>query len=445
VSKGIILVIDDDREMRDSLRTLLSSHGFEVHLQSGVQNTLQFLQSNSVDTILCDVRMPGMGGLDLLEQLDPENEVPLVLMSAHGDISMAVQALHDGAFTFLEKPFDPKLLLTTLEKTTEHGQLRKRERRLRERLSELSELDRILLGESTAIHRLREDITDVADSPANVLIVGETGTGKELVAKAIHDLSSNSGGSFVAVDCAMASADQFDATVFGSDLGGTGLLKRAHQGTLFLDEIGAMSLQFQPKLLRAIETQEFFAVGSDQPTRSEFRLISATSNNLADDLKSGTFRQDLMFRLNTVTLEIPSLRTRGEDILLLYQYFLEHFSNIYTVELPSMSANDMSAIMTYDWPGNIRELRNLCERQVLLSRKETVSVTDAINFGRDTEEIPETLREAVAAFERQLIAKALINNDGRMDDVADALGIGRRTLNEKIVKLGLDKERILSK
>ncbi len=444
MNKGTILVIDDDREMRDSLRTLLSNHGFDVHLQSGAQNTVQFLQSNNVDTILCDVRMPGMSGLELLEQMVREDEAPLVLMSAHGDISMAVQALHDGAFTFLEKPFDPKLLLSTLDKTTEHGQLRRRERRLRERLAELAELDRVLLGESPALRRLRDDVSDIADSPANVLIVGETGTGKELVAKAIHDLSSNSGGAFVAVNCAMTSAEQFDVTLFGMGQGRSGLLSRADQGTLFLDELGAMAPQFQPKLLRAIETQEFLSVGSDEPKRSHFRLISAASTNLAEALTNGDFRQDLLFRLNTVTLELPPLRARGEDIPFLHRHFLEHFANVYSVEVPSVTADDISAIMTHEWPGNIRELRNLCECQILLSRRGGVSVADAINFGHDIEKTPETLREAVAAFERQLITKALLKNDGRMDDVAEVLGIGRRTLNEKIVKLGLNKERILS-
>ncbi|MEM7303049.1 MAG: sigma-54 dependent transcriptional regulator [Pseudomonadota bacterium] len=444
MGKATILVIDDDRELRDSLQLLLQKDGFDVATQSGARDTETYLQNNDVDAVLCDVRMPGVTGLELLERLGPDPSVPLVLMSAHGDIAMAVEAVHNGAFTFLEKPFDPRQLLGVLARASEHGQLRKSEQRLRERLNELGSLDRILIGESPAVMKVRNDIADIAESPANVLIAGETGTGKELVARAIHDLSANSAGRFVDVNCAIASDGAFEQTLFGAKNGQTGLLLGADSGTLFLDEIGTMPLVFQPKLLRAIESRQFYAVGSDEPTKSDFRLIAASGTDLGEMVAEGNFRQDLLFRLNTIVLELPPLRTRGEDIALLYTHFLNHFSSVYGIEAPSSTAEDLSTVLAYEWPGNVRELRNVCERQLLLSQRERASVSDAIRFGKEFSGMPETLREAVATFERQLISRALIKNAGRMDDVADELGIGRRTLNEKIVKLGIDKDTVLA-
>lgn len=443
MNRGHILVIDDDSAMRDSLKTLLQSHGFTVDLRASARDCVTTLDAGDIDTVLCDVRMPGMTGLDLLKQLGPDPAVPLVLMSAHGDIAMAVQALHDGAFTFFEKPFEPKHLLKVLDRTVDYGRLKRREGRLRQRLGELVKLDRLLLGESEAIVQLRDRVIDIADSAANVLIIGETGTGKELVSRGIHDMSSRADGPFVAINCALASTGKFDATLFGERDHPDALFQQADGGTLFLDEVDAMPLSLQAQVLRTLETGEFLPLGAAHPQKSDFRLISAAGLRLEERVERAEFRADLLFRINTVTLELPPLRSRGEDIVLLYHHFLAHFAALYEVELPETRVEDIATIMTHPWPGNVRELRSVCERQILLSKRGGASLSQVLDFADAADGMPETLREAVATFERQIIAKSLLEHEGRMDDVATALGIGRRTLNEKIVKLGLDKDAIL--
>lgn len=439
-----ILVIDDDREMRDSLGTLLDSGGFEVDLRSGAEGVVEFLDDDPVDVILCDVRMPGMTGLDLQQALKSHSTIPLVLMSAHGDIPMAVSAIQDGAYSFLEKPFDPRRLLSLLGNAARMNKLSRTTQRLKARLADLSGLDRILLGESESIRAIRREIEDLSDNNANVLLIGETGTGKELVARALHDLGPRSAEPFVPINCAALPIAQFEETLFGHADGPIGFLDRADGGTLFLDELGAIPLEMQAKLLRVLETKEFVPVGSTRPHEADFRIVSAGNEKLEPALSDGTFREDLYFRLNTFVLSLPALRDRREDIELLYAHFVSLFASTYEVAAPPLTSDDLAALMGHEWPGNVRELRSVAERRVLAARRGGGSAAEALARDGDYGDVPETLREAVAAFERQLIARALATHQGRMDAVAEALGIGRRTLNEKIVKLGLDKDAILN-
>jgi DNA-binding NtrC family response regulator len=443
-----ILVIDDDREMRDSLKHLLESANFEVQTLSRAEQVLSQLENSPYDVILSDVRMPGMTGVELLQSLKsapgPFSLIPLVLMSAHGDIQMAVEAIQSGAYSFLEKPFDPRRLIRLLENAARMNQLTQNEARLKARLSDLSGLDRILIGQTVQISSLREDILDLADSDVNVMILGETGSGKELVARALHDLGSRASAPFVAINCAAIPLNQFEETLFGNANGSSGYLQQADGGTLFIDELGAIPPEVQAKLLRVIDKKEYAPVGSADIKQSDFRIISAGNEAFEAQIDDKEFREDLYFRLNSVVLKLPALRERRDDIPLLFSHFAAQFAQTYEIEAPVASPDDIAALLAHDWPGNVRELRSVAERRVLSARRGVGSVASALSRESGKEDIPDTLREAVAVFERQLIAKALATHQGRMDAVAESLGIGRRTLNEKIVKLGLNKDDVLN-
>jgi DNA-binding NtrC family response regulator len=438
-----VLVIDDDRGLRDSLCDLLESGGFDVEALPRASGVLEKLASYGPDVILCDVRMPGVTGIELLEMLQGKTSVPMVLMSAHGDISMAVSAMQDGAYSFVEKPFDPRHLLKLLEDAATLYRLSRDSERLKARLADLTGLDRVLLGATKNIVSLREEILDLSESDANVMLRGETGSGKELVARALHDLGARAGGPFVPINCAAIPLMTFEETLFGSPDMPDGLLAQADGGTLFLDELGAIPTEAQAALLRVIETRHYTPVGSTQVRQSGFRVVSAGNEKLEDALKAGALREDFFFRLNTVVLTIPALRERRDDIPLLYANFLDQFAVIYEITSPGITSDDLATLLAHPWPGNVRELRSVAERRILAARRGVGSVASALQLDSRDDDVPDTLREAVAGFERQLIARALTTHQGRMDAVAEALGIGRRTLNEKIVKLGLNKDEVL--
>lgn len=397
------------------------------------------------DVILSDVQMPGMNGLMLLDALRQTDAPPLVLMTAHGHVSMAVDAIQRGAFSFVEKPFDSVQLLSLLDQAATRHVLVKSAQRMRERLATLSGLDRIYIGISEQAVSLRHQVLDLADIDAPVLLCGETGTGKELIARALHDLGPRAGLPFVALSCATIPAPDFWATMFGVPGQSPGMLAAAGAGTLFLDEVGACPLEVQAQLLRVLETRTFTPAGDthDRPLRA--RIVSATNADLEDGVATGRFRRDLLYRLNPLTLRLPALRGRPADMPLLLTHFTAQFARIYACPCPDLTEPDLAALLVHDWPGNIRELRNVAERWVLSCRRGVVPLAQAIQQVTIGLAVPATLREAVAVFERELLARALIEHDGRMDDVATALGIGRRTLNEKIVKLGLDKAAVLAR
>ena len=437
-----ILVVEDDKLMRSSLVELLEASGWCVKDVPRATRVAECLNEFQPDVILSDVRMPGMSGLELLHSLDALFAPPLVLISAHGDIPMAVQAIQDGAYSFIEKSYEPQRLLTILRHAAEQSRMKKSNQRLKDRLLRLSGLDRVLLGKTPGIAGLRRDILEFIDADAPVLILGETGTGKELVANALHDLSDCSDRPFMALNCATLSPDTFEAEMFGAQ-GCKGRLLEAAGGTLFLDQVCSCPLPVQAKLLRVIEDKQIFPVGSTKAIPTPFRVLSATNENVEVAVKEKRLRQDLLFRINTVVLNLPALRNRRDDIMLLVTHFLDMYARAYGLAPPEITQNDLASLMAHDWPGNVRELRSVAERRVLAARHGSGTIAQAIRTNLQLDDAPDTLREAVAAFERQLIGKGIQASEGRMDVAAKALGIGRRTLNDKIVKLGLDKRSFL--
>lgn len=444
MSTSTVLVVDDDLQMRVSLEHLLESAGYQVVLaKSGVEG-LDEITKRAPDVVLSDVRMPEMDGLEFQRKVRSLSHVPVILISAHGDIPMAVSALQDGAYSFVEKPFEPRRLLAILKNAIRMKRLEDSTIALRNRLSELTDLEQILIGESAQISAVRDQIFDFALSGANVLISGETGTGKELVARALHDLGSAASAPFIAVNCATIPAEQFEKTIFGTSAYPNGLMSQADGGTLFLDELSSMPLETQAKFLRAIETKQYQRVGEVDVHQVEMRVVSATSDKRAQSNDATSFREDLLFRLNTLEIELPKLAARGADVLLLFRHYLSRLGQLYELPTPKLTNDDIAALMAYDWPGNVRELQNVAERRVLAEQRGGGSVRRAIARETEVHNFPGTLREAVATFEREVIGRAIQSEAGRMDDVAAVLGIGRRTLNEKVVKLGLDKEALLS-
>ncbi len=438
-----IVVIDDDRTMRDSLRELLTAAGWRVELLDRADRLDATAARLVPDVILSDVRMPGMDGMALLRAWTGPDAPPMVLISAHGDIPMAVEAMGLGAYSFLEKPYDARRLLKLLSNAAERHRLSLEGARLRSRLAQLSGLDRVLLGETAAIRSVRRQVLDLVDADVAVLLQGETGTGKEVVARALHDLSTRAEGPFVAVSCAAIAPGDFERFMFGEARGDAGAFERARGGTLFLDEIATLPLDQQAGLLRVIETREAVPVGGAEPVAVSLRVVSATNAPLEAEVEAGRFRADLYYRINTVILDLPTLRGRQGDIPLLFERFLAEFAALYETGVPETTPEDLSALLSHDWRGNVRELRHAAERRILAARRGEGSVSETLRREPEAGRFPTTLREASAAFEREIIARALVAAGGRMDAVAEGLGIGRRTLNEKIVKLGLDKDALL--
>ena len=296
----LVFIVDDDKSMRESLAHLLKKAGWQVETFIRGEDIISRLESNCPDVILSDVRMPGMSWLDLLQNLSGEQTPPMVLISAHGDIPTAVKAMQDGAYSFIEKPFDPHRLLAALRNGARQHRQALETARLRERLTSLSGLDRILLGETTTIKAIREEIFDLCALDAPVMLQGETGTGKDLVARALHDLGPRAGGPFVAVNCATIPLEHFEVSMFGTLGGARGTFVNADGGTLFLDEVGTTPVELQAKLLRAIETQEFTMLGADAPTAVNIRVLSASNERLESAVEEGRFRQDLFYRCSTL-------------------------------------------------------------------------------------------------------------------------------------------------
>ncbi|CAG9298103.1 sigma-54-dependent transcriptional regulator [Celerinatantimonas diazotrophica] len=437
--KQQVIVIEDDEDVCFGCVQTLKLEGIDA---IGV-DAVEKLQSLDVrefhGVIVTDIWLPGMSGLDYLQQLmgdDPE--LPVILITGHGNIETAVQAMRDGAYDFIEKPFKPEQLVAVIHRALDKRQLVMKVRSLRHQLNQSKGLESRIIGGSDAIVQLRKTIKQVAPLPTNIMLLGETGTGKDLVANCLHELSGRSG-EFVPLNCGGLPESLFESEVFGHEPGAfSGATKRrigkieyANKGTLFLDEIESMPMQMQVKFLRVLQDQKVERLGDNQPRSVDFRTVAATKANLAEMAERGEFRADLNFRLNVVTLIIPPLRERREDIPLLFAKFTQEMSERLASPVPEVDSQLMHKLMTHEWPGNVRELRNVAERFVL-----GLNVADFAN------EREYNLDDYIASFEKTLIIDELRRHDGNISQSAQVLGIPKTTLYSRIRKLGIEPRKL---
>ncbi|MGE8121111.1 sigma-54-dependent transcriptional regulator [Pseudomonas fulva] len=438
-----VMVIDDEASIRTAVEQWLSLSGFEVQVFARADDGLVHIGRDYPGVIISDVRMPGMDGLQLLERLQADDpDLPVILLTGHGDVPMAVEAMRSGAYDFLEKPFTPQHLLGSLRRALEKRQLVLENRRLHQQADLRTRLETTLLGVSPGMQQLRRQVLDLAALPVNVLIRGETGSGKEQVARCLHDVGPRASKPFVALNCAAIPEALFEAELFGHESGAftgaqgkrIGRLEYADGGTVFLDEIESMPLAQQAKLLRVIQDQKIERLGANQSIRVDLRIIAATKPDLFDEARAGRFREDLAYRLNVAELRLPPLRERREDIVLLFEHFAQAAaSRIGRTALPQ-SGLQLAQLLTHDWPGNVRELANAAERHVL-------------GLGSPMpEQAPagQSLAERVEAFEAQCLRASLRQHAGEIKAVMQDLQMPRRTLNEKMQRHGLVRDEFVN-
>ncbi len=447
--KPEIYIVDDDKTMRQSTRQWLELAGYGVRDFNRAKTVVETMDRGFNGIVISDVKMPGMDGLEFQKALaDIDPDIPVILITAHGDISMAVEAIQSGTYDFLEKPFEPERLLDSVQRAIEKRTLVMENRELRTRLNAAEGLDARLVGTNPRMRALKKQIMGLAPTPANIMIIGETGTGKEVVARCLHDWSHRKDQPFMAVNCAAIPASMAESELFGHEAGAfTGAGQRRHGkleaaagGSLFLDELSSMPMEVQGKLLRALEEKQITRLGSNTSRPLDFRLITAMNTAPAKAMENQTLRQDLYYRLNTMELTIPALRERKEDISILFSLFLERAAELYDCHPDMPGPAGYSALMAHDWPGNVRQLKSIAERYVLsnLAREERLSKLLAPELGQGPLN-GTALPEQVRLFERHLIKDALKRHAGQITNVLTELGIPRRTLNEKMAKYGLTR------
>ncbi len=452
-----VLVIDDEESVTEFLREVLEDAGYRVETATDGYRALALVQEVPPDAILLDIRMPDLDGLQVMERIQQiDGGLPVILMTAFGTTEMAIQAMKAGAFDYIVKPFNLDELLLTVKKAVTMKQLASEVEILRgnhgakRALMDLP-VD-VMIGQSPPMQAVYKTIGRVADSNVTVLIQGESGTGKELVARAIHENSERRNGPFVKINCATIPENLMESELFGYEKGAfTGAVARkpgkfelAHQGTIFLDEIGELTLSAQAKLLRVLQEKEFERVGGTQSIRVDVRILAATNKDLQRCVQEGIFREDLYFRLGVVTIWLPPLREHLEDVPALARYFLQHYSRELNKPVNDFSPAAMLLLQQYDWPGNVREPRNVCEQAVVLARGPVIMPEDLpFSLQTSSRELREavlkpgaTLKEIVADVERQVILRLREHNWNRTA-TARALGLNRRSLYAKMKEYGL--------
>ena len=433
-----VLIVEDDPHVLLGCQQALALEDIQSQGVSSAEQALALVGDNFPGIVISDIRLPGIDGLELLKRLKArDHSLPVVLITGHGDISMAVGAMRDGAYDFMEKPFSPERLVDAARRALEQRGLAREVWSLRRQLAERESLEGRIIGRSPAMQQLRELIANVADTSANVLIEGETGTGKELVARCLHDFSRRQPKQFVALNCGGLPENLFESEIFGHEANAftgagkrrIGKIEHADGGTLFLDEVESMPLNLQIKLLRVLQERTLERLGSNQSIDVDCRVIAATKSDLDQLSKVSQFRSDLYYRLNVVTLELPPLRERREDILQLFEYFLQQSSLRFDRAPPELDNQTLSSLMSHDWPGNVRELRNVAERFALglpAFKKAGSNVAQGLGFS-----------EAVEAFERNLLSDALQRSGGNLTQASQELGMAKTTLFDKVKKYGL--------
>lgn len=431
---GKVLIVEDDPDVRLGCEQALDLEGIATQGVDSVEAALKLAAGGLPEAVVSDVRLPGKDGLALLARLmEMDPQLPVILITGHGDVSVAVNAMRAGAYDFIEKPFAPDYLVDVVRRALEKRRLTREVRDLRQQLRDIKRLRTRIIGRAPAIERLRTLVSELADTRASVLITGDTGTGKELVARCLHEESSRSKGHFVAINCGGLPESLVESEIFGHEAGAfTGATKRrvgkieyASGGTLFLDEVETMPMSVQIKLLRVLQERTIERLGSNDSIPVDCRIVAAAKGDLGQLAAAGGFRSDLYYRLNVAALTLPPLRERREDIPLLFAHFAEQAALQHGRPVPEFDAAKMRQLMTYDWPGNVRELRNVADRAVL-----------GIEMGfppfAEPPDADLSLNQAVDAFERAMIVDALGRNGGSLTRTAEALKIAKTTLFDRM-------------
>jgi len=439
-----VYFIDDEADLRIAFEQSFELADISARFFESAEEALLAIKQDGFPlVVVSDICLPGISGQSLCNTvLHQDPDIPVILITGHGDVTMAVQAMHDGAYDFIEKPFSTERLIETVNRAIEKRKLTLENQQLKRSLKASLALGPRIIGNTPSINALRDTISHVADTSADILLFGETGTGKELVARSLHEQSGRREHNFVAVNCGAVPENLLESELYGHEKGAftgadskrVGKFEHAQHGTLFLDEIESMPMQAQIKLLRVLQERVIERLGSNTLVPLDIRVIAATKVNLKQAAEEGTFRQDLYYRLNIVTLDLPPLRQRKEDIPALFHHFLLVAAARYGKAATALPAQEQQQLMSHSWPGNIRELRNAAERFVLLGKLAQLGDTPP------TEVNDLSLADQVLEFEKSVIEKALIECGGSIKDTMDTLNVARKTLYDKMQRYNLNKD-----
>ncbi|MBX7246582.1 MAG: sigma-54 dependent transcriptional regulator [Candidatus Sumerlaeaceae bacterium] len=443
-----LLLVDDNEEHLASLQTGFSRSDYEVLVAHGGTEGVDIINTRPVDVVVTDLRMPDADGNSLLAASRQMNPAPqVIILTAFGTIESAVEALRDGAFTYLTKPVNLNELRIQVAKAMEHQQLRRENIALRQEIDKKFGFEGFI-GETREMEQMIDRLRTISDTRATVLIEGESGTGKELVARALHRNSSRANKPLIPIHCAALSENLIESELFGHEKGAftgaagrrQGLFELADGGTIFLDEVGEIPLSTQVKLLRVLETREFLRVGGMEPVKVDVRVLAATNRSLAEEVEEGRFREDLYYRLNVVRVTLPPLRARASDIPLMVDKFITELAKEHGKKPVTLSKRAMTRLIQFPWPGNVRQLRNVVENLVLFSRGEELDIDDLPTelSEKAAENLPIKVGEPLDQIERKVIEGTLVAAGGNRTKAAELLGISRRTLLRKIKELGLE-------
>lgn len=449
--KFTILVIDDEKNIREGLASNFEIEDYNVKTASSGEEGIALIARGDIDLVITDLRMNGISGEEVLKKVTAETPgIPVIILTGHGSIDAAVDAMRHGAYDFLTKPLNLDQLNLIVKRALESREMALSHQQLKKEV-ENREAFKNMIGKSSAMLRIQETIRKVADSRASVLITGESGVGKELVASSIHELSGRKDKSMINVHCAALSENIIESELFGHEKGaftGADHLKKgrfelAHGSTIFLDEIGEINQNVQIKILRVLQEKKFERVGGEQTLEVDVRVVAATNRNLEEEVKKGNFREDLYYRLNVVHIHVPPLRERKEDISLLIQKFLDEFNAENNKHITSIENRAKAAMLKYDWPGNIRELRNCIESAVVMSDGKEITLEDLPPSVSRSSEVPGVqlpLGMSLDEAEKTYIMETLAANRNNKSKTAENLGIGRKTLQRKLAQWGMDEE-----
>lgn len=435
MSAPLVLFVDDEEHLRNAARQSMDLEGIAVECFAQAEAALARIDRTFDGVLVTDIRMSGMDGLALMAAvLDRDPDFPVILVTGHGDVALAVSALRDGAYDFIEKPFAPARLVDAVRRALDKRSLTLENRALRQARANGDNLAGLLIGRSAVMGRLRDQVRAVAATDADVLIQGETGTGKEVTARALHAQSARTGGPFIHINCAALPAELVESELFGHEAGAFagavraryGKFEHGRGGTVFLDEIDSLTPALQAKLLHAIQNRQITRLGSNEQIPLDVRFLAASKADLEAEAKDGTFRSDLYYRLNVITLRVPALVDRREDIPQLFVHFVGDAAERIGRDVPEVPGRVLQDLSTQDWPGHVRELRNAAERYVL-----------GLDFNTDEEATDTSLANRMAAYEKSILAASIASHGGSLKATYEALGISRKALYEKMQRHGL--------